>query len=64
MNTLSRAFECASGGHPIHEAPGEQNHIYLWHNDNGFETEIGPFCPDCVCKRLNITMEELRKEMA
>lgn len=60
MATLSRAFECTSGGHVIHEAPGEKNHIYL-DSPNG---EIGPFCPDCAAKRLNITVEELKKEMA
>ena len=53
---ISRAFECSTGGHAIHEAPGERNHIYLMTRQG----EIGPFCPDCAAARLNVSIEELR----
>jgi len=60
--TLSRTFACATGGHGIHEAPGEQNHIYLvTRRSDGTEYETGPWCPDCAAGRLNVSLEELRK---
>lgn len=48
QKTLSRAFLCVECEEPIHEAPGESNHIMV---ENIVDGEViashGPFHEDC-----------------